>query len=101
MFADLRVSVGRHEPERESALLHRHHAPDHPFLQRDCPPQLCPVAGMSTQPSMCRTPSTAKHILGSACVILPVVSTCGILGDTVLCFADNFPDHTILSVKFQ
>lgn len=33
--------------------------------------------------------------------VLPVVSKCGFLGDAVLCFSDHFPDHTVLSVKFQ
>lgn len=98
--SDLRVSVDCHEPEREPTFHHCHDAPDHPILQWDCPSQFCAVSGMYRE-IMAWHLSRRKACSWFHLCFLPVVSKCDFLGDTILCFADNFPDHTILSVKFQ
>lgn len=65
LLSDLGVSVDRYEPKREPALHHRHHAPDHPLLQRDGPAQFRALSGMYTWIERITVPSTGEHILGA------------------------------------
>lgn len=101
LLSDLRVSVDCYEPECEPAFHHCHYAPDHPLLQWDSPSQFCSVSGMYMQITAHHISFLSKAYSWFHLCFLPVVSKCDVLGDTVLCFADNFPDHTILSIKFQ
>lgn len=99
--ADLGVPVDCYEPQREPAFHHGHHTPDHPLLQRDSPSQFRALSGVYIEIRTRHSSFPSRACSWRHWGFLPVASRCDFLGDAVLCFADHFPDHTVLSVKFQ
>lgn len=100
--SDPGVSVDCHEPKREPALHHGHHAPDHPVLQRDCPAQFCALSGTCDDTGHITFPSqTGLLLVPFEFAEIACGFQCELSGAAVLCFAGDFPDHTVLSVKFQ